>query len=58
MPKSSTTTTNQTSLTRRTTIVQKENKVAKKWDLPNTHLQKHTIEKTQACKKHQYKMKF
>jgi hypothetical protein len=66
--KSSTGTTNQTSYTRTTTIVQKKkkllkwiwqqtNKVAKKWDLLNTHLQKHTLEKTQACKKHQYKMK-
>jgi hypothetical protein len=38
-------------------IFQPINKVFKKWDLTNTCLQKHTIEKTQACKKYQYKMK-
>jgi hypothetical protein len=29
-----------------------QKKVAEKWDLANTHLQKYTLEKTQACKKH------
>ncbi len=63
-PKSklSITTTNRTSFTKTTTIMHKKKTYQNEFDNQQTNrqqtqLQKHTFEKTQACKNHQYKMK-
>jgi hypothetical protein len=62
--KSSTATTNRTSFTRIITIVQERKYNLPKWIWQQTNeivekkdLNKNTLEKTQVCKKHQYKMK-